>query len=197
MTQTIQMEAATMAKKAMNRRAKKPVDYLKDPYTRVLIPEEEGGYSAEVLEFPGCYSCGDSADEAMANLEEAAVSWIEASLEQGHEIPAPSSHQEYSGKIALRLPAGLHRDAARMAARERTSLNQFLVDAIAARVGAGNYHDRLLRDLSNLVGQAMVEATVASRTIKLQAVRGSRLPDTSVEWFANEAQTALRSPLTM
>src|SRR5438105_99195 len=106
--------------------AKQPEDYLKEPYSRIVIPEEDGTYSSEMFEFPGCYSFGDTPEEALDNLEEAAKNWIAASLEQGQAIPAPTGRNEYSGKIALRLPASLHKDAVRMAAREGVSLNQFL-----------------------------------------------------------------------
>ena len=127
---------------------------MQEPYSRILIPEEDGGYSAEMLEFPGCYSSGETVEEALTNLEEAAKSWIEASLEQGHDIPAATGHNAYSGKIALRLPAGLHKEAVRLAARDGVSLNQFLVNAIAAKVGAGNFSLRLEQRLLNTAARA-------------------------------------------
>lgn len=110
--------------------------YLKAPYARVVIPESDGRYSAEILEFPGCYAAGNTAAEALANLEDSARSWILSMLEDGFEIPEPTANQAYSGRIALRLPRSLHRKAAQLAQRDRTSLNQFLVTAIAMRVGA-------------------------------------------------------------
>lgn len=120
-----------------------PEDYLKLPYSRVLIPEEEGGYSAEILEFPGCYSQGDTAEEAIRNIEDAASNWIEATLQAGKPIPPPSTDYEYAGKVALRLPRSIHRQAMRMAERDGVSLNQFLVSAIAARVGAEELYNRI------------------------------------------------------
>ena len=122
-------------------------DYLKAPYARILIPDEYGGYSAENLEFPGCFAEGETADEAMQALERAAESWIEAALEQKQEIPEPFQNQGYSGKIALRLPKSLHRKATQLAARDGISLNQFLVSAIAACVGAGEYAERLMAQM--------------------------------------------------
>ncbi len=130
---------------------KKAVDYLKEPYARILIPEEGGGFSAEILEFPGCFSQGETADEAYRNLEDAAKSWIETCLEQGLEVPPPSANQGYGGKIALRLPRSLHRQAVRMAERDKTSLNQFIVTAIAARTGATDMYDRLLQRLEQRI----------------------------------------------
>jgi len=122
---------------------KTPQDYLKEPYARILIPEENGGFSAEVLEFPGCYAQGDSAGEAFDNLEKAAAAWIEVCLEEGQEIPAPSSNQGFSGRVALRMPRALHRAAMHKAHRDGISLNQCLVTAIAAWVGADNLVERL------------------------------------------------------
>ena len=139
----------TATMKAMNISTEQLDQYLKQPYSRVLIPEEDGSYSAEVLEFPGCVSFGDTSQEALSSLEEAAKNWIEASLLQGQDIPEPTGHDEYSGKIALRLPASLHRQAARIASREGVSLNQFLVNAVASKVGASSYHDHLIRKLDD------------------------------------------------
>jgi predicted RNase H-like HicB family nuclease len=122
-------------------------EYLKEPYARILIPDEEGGYSAEILEFPGCFAEGETADEAMQALDRAAESWIQAAIDQGQEIPPPFMNQGYSGKIALRLPRSLHRKAAQFAEREGTSINQFLMAAIAARIGSEEFYEHLLAQL--------------------------------------------------
>jgi predicted RNase H-like HicB family nuclease len=122
---------------------KAPKDYLKEPYARILIPEEDGGFSAEVLEFPGCYAQGETAGEAFTNLEKAAIAWIEVCLDQGQEIPPPSSNQGYSGRLALRMPRALHRAATHKAHRDGVSLNQCLVTAVAAWVGADNLVERM------------------------------------------------------
>src|SRR5579872_4515314 len=42
--------------------------YLQQPYARIVIPVEHGGFHAEILEFPGCYAQGDNLDEAYSNL---------------------------------------------------------------------------------------------------------------------------------
>lgn len=45
---------------------------------KVLIhPESVGGYSVSVPALPGCYSQGDTIEEAMANIREAAELWLE------------------------------------------------------------------------------------------------------------------------
>jgi predicted RNase H-like HicB family nuclease len=50
---------------------------------KVLIqPEAAGGFSANVPAMPGCHSQGDTLDEALANIREAADLWIEVQTER-------------------------------------------------------------------------------------------------------------------
>jgi predicted RNase H-like HicB family nuclease len=47
----------------------------------------EGGYSVSVPSLPGCHSQGESLDEALANIREAADLWMEVAAERAtHEI---------------------------------------------------------------------------------------------------------------
>lgn len=125
-----------------------PEEYLRLPYTRKIIPDEESGtYSAEIEEFPGCISQGDTAIEAYEKLEEVAVSWIEAALDLEQEIPPPSTVQDYSGRFALRLPKSIHRQASLVADKEGTSLNQFIVSAISEKLGATNLYEELTQKI--------------------------------------------------
>ncbi len=142
-----------------------PTAYLKEPYSRILIPNDDGTFSAEILEFPGCFAEGDTANEAIQNLEAAAEAWIEASLAQGQEIPEPEMNQGYGGKVALRLPRSLHRKAARLAERDGTSLNQFLVTAIAARVGAEDLYTRLAEQIEQQLAKATNNLTVDASVV--------------------------------
>jgi predicted RNase H-like HicB family nuclease len=140
-------------------------EYLAQPYSRLLIPEKEGGYSAEILEFPGCFSQGDTAEEAINNLEDAARNWISAALEQGLKIPEPTGDHDYSGKVALRLPRSTHRKAIQMAEREGVSLNTFLVDAISARTGAEDLYERLADRLNAVRHQTPVVGAQTTQAI--------------------------------
>ena len=45
-------------------------------------PAEEGGFWAEVPALPGCVSEGDTWDETLANIREAAEGWFDVSAEQ-------------------------------------------------------------------------------------------------------------------
>jgi predicted RNase H-like HicB family nuclease len=47
-------------------------------YTVILVPEEEGGYSVEVPALPGCYTQGESREEAIAMAKEAVELYLES-----------------------------------------------------------------------------------------------------------------------
>lgn len=117
----------------------KPKDYLRQPYTRAVIPDEGGGYHAAVLEFPGCFAQGETVSQTYKELEGAAEAWIDARLSQGQEVPEPFDNIGYSGNISLRLPRTIHKRAVIMAERDRVSLNSFLMAAVASRVGAEDF----------------------------------------------------------
>jgi predicted RNase H-like HicB family nuclease len=55
-------------------------------------------YGVVVPDLPGCFSAGDSLDEAMANAEEAILTWIDAILDAGEAVPSPSSIDELRTK---------------------------------------------------------------------------------------------------
>jgi predicted RNase H-like HicB family nuclease len=117
--------------------------YLTQPYSRILIPQEGGGFSAEILEFPGCFAEGETADQAYANLEAAAASWVAACLSNGTPIPPALTNYEASGKFALRLPRSLYQRAAKAAAKDGVSLNQFVTAAVAERLGSQTTTEKL------------------------------------------------------
>jgi antitoxin HicB len=115
--------------------ALKPAEYLQRPYGRVVIPEGDGSFRAEIIEFPGCIAIGSTAAEALANLEEVAATWLEVTIAKGQRVPDPIDNVAFSGKLVVRLPKSLHKKAANMAARDGVSLNQFIVSSIAEQVG--------------------------------------------------------------
>lgn len=62
---------------------------------RYPVAIETGGeseaFGVVVPDLPGCFSAGDTLDEALTAAEEAAAAWIDATLDAGGAIPAPSS----------------------------------------------------------------------------------------------------------
>jgi predicted RNase H-like HicB family nuclease len=114
-------------------------DYLALPYPITLIEESaaEGRpriWFAKVDDLPGCMSQGDSAEEAITNVREAMGAWIADALDDDAPVPLPRDEADYSGRFLVRVPRTLHRDLAREAEREGTSLNQFVTSALSGAV---------------------------------------------------------------
>lgn len=133
---------------------------LSKEYARRLVPDETGGYVASIHEFPGCIAEGETADEAIKNLDEAAASWVKVALSNGYEIREPVSFHGYSGKIALRIPRGLHKQVAELAELEGSSINQLLVTAIAQYLGSKRAYremsEAMLSEMRKVVSDGVV-----------------------------------------
>ncbi len=56
-------------------------------YTVILIPEEEGGYSVEVPALPGCYTQGQTREEALAMAKDAIELYLESLVAHGEPLP--------------------------------------------------------------------------------------------------------------
>ena len=52
---------------------------------------EHTAFGIVVPDLPGCFSAGDTLDEAMIGVEEAVAAWIDTALDAGEAIPSPSS----------------------------------------------------------------------------------------------------------
>jgi antitoxin HicB len=62
-----------------------------------LADSDGGGYLATVPDLPGCMSDGETPEDALKNVQEAIVSWIEAAKEWKQEIPKPSPPMARAG----------------------------------------------------------------------------------------------------
>jgi antitoxin HicB len=62
-----------------------------------LPPEDGGGFVATVPDLPGCMSDGATPEEALSNVQDAIITWIEAARDLGHAVPKPSRHLASAG----------------------------------------------------------------------------------------------------
>ena len=69
-------------------------------YPAIFIPAEEGGYTVDVVDLPGCVTEGDNLVEAIEMGIDAASGWILGEIEKGNEYPVASSPQD------IEVPAG-------------------------------------------------------------------------------------------
>jgi predicted RNase H-like HicB family nuclease len=68
--------------------------------------DADHAFGVVVPDLPGCFSAGDTLDEALANAEEAVAAWLDVMLDRGETIPQPTSievlrsgHPELDGWI--------------------------------------------------------------------------------------------------
>ena len=81
---------------------------MKGQFMRYPITIEPGtkstAWGVVVPDLPGCFSAGDTLEEALIQAEDAITGWIETAIDDGQEIPKPShiealraAHPEFEG----------------------------------------------------------------------------------------------------
>lgn len=103
-------------------------EYMKLPYRLEIVPDtDEQGFVVSFPELPGCVTCGETIESAVANAEDAKSEWLKAAIENGIEINEPDELESYSGQFKLRIPKSLHKTLAEESKREGVSMNQYCV----------------------------------------------------------------------
>lgn len=70
---------------------------MKLVYPAIFYPYESGdGYVVEFPDLPGCITQGESIEEAFEMAADAASGWIFTSIEEGEDLPKPSSDLKIS-----------------------------------------------------------------------------------------------------
>lgn len=107
-------------------------EYLELPYKLEIVADtDEGGFVASYPDLPGCISCGETVESAVANARDAKKAWLEAALADGVAIAEPDSLEDYSGQFKLRIPRSLHRSLAEHSKQEGISMNQYCLYLLA------------------------------------------------------------------
>jgi len=107
-------------------------EYLELPYKLEIVEDkDEGGFVASYPDLPGCISCGETVESAVANARDAKKAWLEAALADGVAIAKPDSLEDYSGQFKLRIPRSLHRSLAEHSKQEGISMNQYCLYLLA------------------------------------------------------------------
>jgi antitoxin HicB len=130
---------------------KKIEDYLKLPYTLELKKEGDGSYFISVKELEGCFSVGDTVEEALVMIEDAKETWISYSLEKGLPIPEPESidTKSYSGKFIVRVTPELHKKLSLQAKSYGVSLNYYVSEILAGKSAVIEAQQCLIETFTN------------------------------------------------
>ena len=102
-------------------------------YSVSIVPLEDGGYMANVLELKGCYTVGKTLAEIEKNLPEAIDSYIGALKKLNKPIPKPIEKRNFSGELRLRIPKELHKQLTLIAKMNNVSLNTFIISLLSQK----------------------------------------------------------------
>lgn len=91
-------------------------------------------WTATVEELPGCEAHGPTPERAAAAVSEAVERWVREAEAEGRDVPPPGAAASHSGKLLVRMPRSLHAELVRASEREGTSLNAYIVAALAASI---------------------------------------------------------------
>jgi predicted RNase H-like HicB family nuclease len=53
--------------------------------------DKKHAFGVVVPDLPGCFSAGDTLDEALTNAREAVATWLESQLDAGEGVPTPTT----------------------------------------------------------------------------------------------------------
>lgn len=103
-------------------------EYMAMPYKMEIVEDkDEGGFVVSFPDLPGCVTCGETIESAIANARDAKETWLAAALEDGYPIAEPEELEGYSGQFKLRIPRSLHRALSEHSKEEGVSMNQYCV----------------------------------------------------------------------
>lgn len=152
--------------------------------------EEDAGYVCTSPEFPGISAFGESAEDAVKEMQDAVSGAVETYRAAGRTLPAPSMRSTFSGQFRLRVPKALHASLVERASTEGVSLNALVSCSLARMIGetssTQSFVDRIVPVVERL--EASVERAESL---------GGALSDTvykSGEWLEGFIQATWASP---
>ena len=131
--------------------------YIKSMIYPVIVHKDEASaYGVTLVDFPGCFSAGDTIEEALGNVQEAVELYMEG---EDMELPSPSAFEAVAGsdeakggaiamvdidpsfldkrvtRINITVPRYALARIDRAAKAKGLSRSRFLVDSVMQRVG--------------------------------------------------------------
>ena len=114
---------------------------MKYIYTATFVPNEDGSkYYCCVPDLPGCITTGNSIDDAIEMITDAASGWVVVAEDEGNEIPSPTpqhklDNPDYAACSIIRIDTFAYRAATdTRAVRKNVSLPAWMA-ALAEKRG--------------------------------------------------------------
>jgi len=123
--------------------------------------KEDQQYVVTCPAFPGLSALGETREQALTEAETVLRLFVESYKERQIELPEPRTVEDFSGQFRVRLPKSLHRQAAQLAESDGISLNQLVISAIEARVGAKQMGIKMLTALKQALKEHASQMNVA------------------------------------
>lgn len=133
----------------------------------LLWSEEDQGFIATCLDFPGLSAFGETPEEALSEARIALELFIESLVASGDSLPKPTECFEYSGQIRLRMPKTLHHSLAQKADKEGVSLNTWLITLLSERNATSKLVDKVCSRIDN-VEKAIHVHRAETKKIRIQ-----------------------------
>lgn len=70
-------------------------------FTTIFTQETDGGYTAQVLELPGCVSYGETMEEAQIMIKEATIWYLEAQKAIGNNLKDIFNKQTFISSMPI------------------------------------------------------------------------------------------------
>jgi predicted RNase H-like HicB family nuclease len=62
---------------------------VKDYHFNIFYSDEDGGYIADIPDLKACSAFGSPPEEALREVEQAKLAWIDAARAEGKPVPEP------------------------------------------------------------------------------------------------------------
>ena len=123
---------------------------------KILDTSAGGGYAAFIpkLGENAFRGFGETADEALTNLDVIRKILFQKYLEEGIPVPRPDTDtvKEYSGRFVVRVPSELHRSLALEAKSNESPLNQYILYLLTRRSVLDKIHTGIKEIQCNMWG---------------------------------------------
>jgi predicted RNase H-like HicB family nuclease len=63
---------------------------MADYFISIFYSEEDGGYIADIPDLRFCSAFGETPEEALREVQQAKIAWLEAARTSGRPVPKPS-----------------------------------------------------------------------------------------------------------
>lgn len=97
----------------------------------VVWSEDDKAFIGRVVEFPSLAAHGDTQEKALREIRTVVEYVLEDLASERGETPVPLSRRDFSGKLNVRMPKGLHRQLTVESEREGVSLNNWINTKLA------------------------------------------------------------------